>query len=104
MGRIPGEQGKYFYPCSGSLSGGRLLLNQEAAMSDSETSQDDDDDDNVISLDELEKLEKERARPADSHVDEDDWGDSYDDLDGEAWERQYQQEEDEVERDPWELG
>jgi len=104
MGWILGEQGKYFCPCSGRLSGVGLLLIQEAAMSDRETSQDEEDDDNVISLDELENMEKERARPADSHVDEDDWGDSYDDLDGEAWERQYQQEEDEVERDPWELG
>lgn len=72
-------------------------------MSDWDVSQDDDDeDDSIISLEDLENLENEKMN--DSPVDEDDWGDSYDDLDSEAWERQYRPEEDEVEKDPWELG
>ena len=65
---------------------------------------DDDDEDKTISLDDLESMEKEQANQVDSNVDEEDWGDSYDDLDSEAWERQYRQEDEEVERDPWELG
>ena len=65
---------------------------------------DDDDEDRTISLDDLESMEKEQANQVDSNVDEEDWGDSYDDLDSEAWERQYRQEDEEVERDPWELG
>ncbi len=65
---------------------------------------DDDDEDRTISLDDLESMENEQANQVDSNVDEDDWGDAYDDLDSEAWERQYRQEDEEVERDPWELG
>ena len=60
----------------------------------------------TISLDDLESQENEQEHNVDVPVDEDDWGDSFDDLDSEAWERQYGQEDDddEVERDPWELG
>lgn len=64
----------------------------------------DEDEDKTISLDDLESIEKDKARENDSPVDQDDWGDSYDDLDSEAWERQYPQEDDGVEVDPWELG
>lgn len=73
-------------------------------MSDWDTSQDDDEDDATISLDDLENLENEKMNGNDSPVDEDDWGDSFDDLDSEAWERQYRPEEYEIEKDPWELG
>jgi len=67
------------------------------------SSQDEDDDD-TISLDDLESIENEQKKKIETPLDEDDWGDSYDDLDSEAWERQYRPEEDEIERDPWELG
>ena len=60
----------------------------------------------TISLDDLESLENNQEKPGDANVDDDDWGDSFDDLDSEAWEKQYGQEDadDEIERDPWELG
>ena len=63
-------------------------------------------EDNTISLDDLESLENEQEKPGDNQVDEDDWGDSFDDLDSEAWEKKYGQEDadEEIERDPWELG
>ena len=73
-------------------------------MSDLDGSHDEDDEDKTISLDDLESMENEQEHQVDSNVDEDDWGDSYDDLDSESWERQYRQEENEIERDPWELG
>lgn len=60
--------------------------------------------DTNISLDELENLEHEQEHQDDPCYDEDDWGESYDDLDGEAWERQYSQNREEnVEPDPWDL-
>ena len=64
------------------------------------------EEDKTISLDDLESLENDQQNQVDSNVDKDDWGDSMDDLDGEAWESQYglDDEDDEVERDPWELG
>ena len=73
-------------------------------MSDLDSSHNEDDEDKVISLDDLESMENKQEHQIDSNVDEDDWGDSYDDLDSESWERQYRQDEEEVERDPWELG
>jgi hypothetical protein len=83
-----------------------LLLEEEAVMSDWDSSYGDDEDDKTISLDDLESLENEQEHHIDVPVDEDDWGDSFDDLDSEAWERQYGLEDgdDEIERDPWELG
>ena len=69
-------------------------------MSDS-----DEDDDKTISLDDLEDMEHDREHRDDPFYDEDDWGESYDDLDSEAWERQYRQtDDDDVEPDPWDLG
>jgi len=70
------------------------------------SSSDEENDEKTISLDDLENLENEQEHRIDAAVDEDDWGDSFDDLDSEAWERQYGLEDgdDEVERDPWELG
>ena len=75
-------------------------------MSDWDSSIGEDDEDKTISLDDLESLENDQEQLVDSHLDEDDWGDSFDDLDSEAWERQYGLEngDDELERDPWELG
>jgi len=75
-------------------------------MSDWDSSFDGDEEGKTISLDDLESQENEQEHNVDVPVDEDDWGDSFDDLDSEAWERQYGQEDDddEVERDPWELG
>jgi len=65
---------------------------------------DEDEDDKTISLDDLESLENDRERQDDPFYDEDDWGDSFDDLDSEAWERQYRQnDDDEIEPDPWDL-
>lgn len=66
------------------------------------------EEDKTISLDDLENIEQEREREHEQRNDpfynEDDWGDSYDDLDSEAWERQYRQgDEDEIESDPWGL-
>lgn len=64
------------------------------------------EEDNTISLDDLESLENSQEYPDDIQVDEDDWGDSYDDLDSESWEKQFGLDdvEEEIERDPWELG
>ena len=67
-----------------------------------------EEEDKTISLDDLENIEREREREQEKRDDpfynEDDWGDSYDDLDSEAWERQYRQDdEDEIESDPWGL-
>lgn len=66
------------------------------------------EEDKTISLDDLENIERERERKREQRDDpfynENDWGDSYDDLDSEAWERQYRQDdEDEIESDPWGL-
>ena len=74
-------------------------------MSDWDSSSEEEDD-KTISLDDLESLENEQEYSVEAPVDEDDWGDSFDDLDSEAWEKQYGQEdvEDELEKDPWELG
>ncbi len=75
----------------------------EEAMSDWDTSEEEDED-KTISLDDLENLEQEQEHQDDPYYDENDWGDSYDDLDSEAWERQYGTDEDEdVEPDPWDL-
>ncbi len=63
----------------------------------------EDEDDKTISLDDLESMESSQEGDEHSLYDEDDWGDSYDDLDSEAWERQYNHDEEELERDPWEL-
>ena len=75
-------------------------------MSDWVTSEEDEDDDKTISLDDLENLEHDQEHQDDPYYDENDWGDSYDDLDSEAWERQYHTEDDgdDVEPDPWDLG
>ena len=76
-------------------------------MSDWEASLDvEDEDDKTISLDDLENEENEQGHGDDPFYNENDWGDSYDDLDSEAWERQYRQndEEEDVEPDPWDLG
>jgi len=74
-------------------------------MSDWDTSfEDEEDEDRTISLDDLESLEHDQERRDDPFFDEEDWGDSYDDLDSEAWEKQYRREDEEMERDPWELG
>ncbi len=64
------------------------------------------EEDNTISLDDLESLENNQEHPGDNQVDEDDWGDSFDDLDSESWEKQFGLDdvEEEIERDPWELG
>jgi len=63
---------------------------------------DEETDDRELSLEDLENMENEGDRQPGSFVDEDGWGDSFDDLDGGAWEDRYNDEE--VERDPWELG
>jgi len=73
-------------------------------LDESINSEDDDEktDDREISLEDLESIENEENHQTGSFVDEDGWGDSFDDLDGGAWEDRYDDEE--VERDPWELG
>jgi hypothetical protein len=77
----------------------------EGAMSDWDTSADDNLEDKTISLDDLEDQEQDSEHQDDPYYDEDDWGESFDDLDSEAWERQYHTNDlDEVESDPWELG
>lgn len=63
---------------------------------------DEEADDREISLEDLEVMENESEHQGTGFVDEDGWGDSFDDLDGEAWEDRCNDEE--VERDPWELG
>ncbi len=64
----------------------------------------EEEDESTISLDDLESLEHNREHESDTPLDEDDWGDSYDDLDSEAWERQYNHEyEGEMDKDPWDL-
>jgi len=72
-------------------------------MSDWDASQHEPEIENVISLEELEYLENSNDKQ-EEHVDEDDWGDSYNDLDSEAWERHYgQDDEEEITKDPWDL-
>ena len=74
-------------------------------MSDWDTSfEDEEDEDKIISLEDLESLEHDQERRDDPFFNEEDWGDSYDDLDNKTWEKQYRQEDEEMERDPWELG
>lgn len=64
----------------------------------------DEDDERTISLDDLEEIEHEKEHRDDPFYNEDDWGNSYDDLDSEAWDRQYRKDDnDEVEPDPWDL-
>ena len=63
----------------------------------------DEEEDKTISLDDLEDMENGKEKEHEPSFDQDDWGDSYDDLDSEAWERQYRQDDD-VEVDPWDLG
>ncbi len=64
----------------------------------------DEDEEDAMSLDDLESLEHDREKEGLSPIDEEDWGDSYDDLDSEAWERQYELDEElDVEKDPWDL-
>jgi hypothetical protein len=76
--------------------------NQEGNMSDWDTSHDEEE--NVISLDDLEEMENEQDGQAEN-PDEDDWGDTYDDLDSEAWDRRYGQEDyEELDKNPWDLG
>ena len=66
--------------------------------------EEDDEDDKTISLDDLENLEHSKEHEGDPFYDEDNWGESYDDMDSEAWERQYGIDDDEeVDTDPWEL-
>ena len=63
-----------------------------------------EDDERTISLDDLEDIEHEKEHRDDPLYNEDDWGNSYDDLDSEAWDRQYRKDDnDEVEPDPWDL-
>lgn len=63
-----------------------------------------EDDERTISLDDLEDIEHEKEHRDDPLYNEDDWGKSYDDLDSEAWDRQYRKDDnDEVEPDPWDL-
>lgn len=63
-----------------------------------------EDDERTISLDDLEDIEHEKEHRDDPFYNEDDWGNSYDDLDSEAWDRQYRKDDnDEVEPDPWDL-
>ena len=63
-----------------------------------------EDDERTISLDDLEDIEHEKEHRDDPLYNEDDWGSSYDDLDSEAWDRQYRKDDnDEVEPDPWDL-
>lgn len=63
-----------------------------------------EDDERTISLDDLEEIEHEKEHRDDPFYNEDDWGNSYDDLDSEAWDRQYRKDDnDEVEPDPWDL-
>jgi len=63
---------------------------------------DEEADDGELSLEDLESIENEGNSQIDNFVDEDGWGDSFDDLDGGAWEDRYNDEE--IEQDPWELG
>jgi hypothetical protein len=66
--------------------------------------EEEDDDDKTISLDDLENLEHKKEHEDDPFYDENNWGESYDDMDSEAWEKQYRIDEDEeVDTDPWEL-
>lgn len=77
-------------------------------MFDLDGSIDDEDndegvDDKEISLEDLESMENEGEHQTGGFVDEDGWGDSFDDLDGGAWEDRSNDEEDAIKRDPWEL-
>ncbi len=58
----------------------------------------DDHDDN-LSFEDLEDEEREITSSEDE-----DWGDSMDDMDSEAWDRKYRgDDEEELEDDPWAL-
>ena len=65
---------------------------------------DEEADDREISLEDFENMENEERNQTGNFVDEDGWGDSFDDLDSGAWEDRHNDEEDEIEQDPWELG
>ncbi|QEN09345.1 hypothetical protein EXM22_15675 [Oceanispirochaeta crateris] len=57
---------------------------------------DEDIDDGIISLYDLES--------DDDRVDDhDDWGDEFDDMDSESWDREYGDSEEVLEGDPWDL-
>jgi len=58
-----------------------------------------DDQDGFMSLDDLDNEEQSAAG-----VGSDDWGDSFDDMDSEAWDNEYHAEDEELEDDPWALG
>ena len=49
----------------------------------------------------LEDLEREESSEYSGTCD--DWSDSYDDIDSEAWESEYGSDEDELSGDPWSL-
>ncbi|MBB6482050.1 hypothetical protein [Spirochaeta isovalerica] len=59
-----------------------------------------DDQDDLMSLDDLDDEEN-----SDYFSGSDDWGDSYDDMDSEAWDREYRGDDvlEELEDDPWAL-
>jgi len=61
---------------------------------------DDDDQDDFMSLDDLDNEENSGF-----YSGSDDWGDSYDDMDAEAWDREYRGDDgsEELEDDPWAL-
>lgn len=59
-----------------------------------------EDQDDYMSLDDLDREEESNYATTTS----DDWGDSYDDMDSEAWDREYRgDDEEELEDDPWAL-
>lgn len=60
---------------------------------------DSDDQDNYMSLEDLDNEEESGLEVA-----SDDWGDSFDDMDSEAWDKEYRGDDsEELEDDPWAL-
>jgi hypothetical protein len=58
-----------------------------------------DEQDGFMSLDDLEDEED-----SDLSEENDDWGDSFDDMDAEAWDKEYRGDDsEELEDDPWAL-
>lgn len=58
-----------------------------------------EDQDEFLSLDDLDHEENSEFSSGN-----DDWGDSYDDMDSEAWDKEYRGDEmEELEDDPWAL-
>ncbi|MDA3851021.1 MAG: hypothetical protein PF447_07080 [Spirochaetaceae bacterium] len=57
----------------------------------------DDYDVDTLSLDDLEEQEEHELDVVEN------WDNSYDDMDAESWDQLYGDEEEEIEKDPWDL-